>query len=158
MGLGGSTGREHDSTPKLLAAQTHRCENKRIVLRLVCCCRLSVVGWLSGCLVVWLVVWLLIWLVTCVLRRGFKICRQQVANVWPTTTCSITAPERRLTATRKTPAVDKQSSCLSSSFLPEQSLHVEKTSSVSPLTPVQSLPQWARLSYRKVLTSKTKPN
>ena len=45
-----------------------------------------------------------------------------VTNAWPTTTCSSTGQEQRLTATRKTPAGDRQPGCLSHSVLPAQSL------------------------------------
>ena len=52
-------------------------------------------------------------------------------SAWPTTTCSSTALERRLKATRQTHPGDRQSGCLSPSFLPAHSLHVEKASSMS---------------------------
>ena len=70
----------------------------------------------------------------------------EVTSAWPTT-CSKTAPVQRLKATRKTPAGDMQSGCLSPSVLPALSLHVEKPSSVSLMIPVQGLPQRARLVW-----------
>ena len=73
----------------------------------------------------------------------------KVTSVWPTTTCSSTAPEQSLKATRKTPAGDRQSGCLSPSALPAHSLHMEKASPVSLMVPFLRFPQWARLSYGK---------
>ena len=46
----------------------------------------------------------------------------KVTNAWPTTICSSTAPEQRLTATRKAPAGNREYGCLSPSVLPAQSL------------------------------------
>ena len=57
-------------------------------------------------------------------HRGFKDSTRKLDNVtsaWLTTTCSSTAPEQRLTGT-KTPAGNKQLSCLPPSLLRGRSL------------------------------------